>query len=101
VSSESDLQRYRAITFHKNPSADTKTSSSISNVPSDSTGKTRVSQKNHDEFFCAYEKACIIFFLKAHSCFFRKESSLDDKISTLVVNDQKERFTQQIRTLMP
>ncbi|KAG5678053.1 hypothetical protein PVAND_007756 [Polypedilum vanderplanki] len=40
VSSESDLQRYKAITFHKHPSNETRTSSSISNVPSDST-KTR------------------------------------------------------------
>jgi hypothetical protein len=42
VSSESDLQRYRAISFHKHPSNETRTGSSISNVPSDST-KTRVS----------------------------------------------------------
>ncbi|KAL7049357.1 hypothetical protein ACKWTF_003664 [Chironomus riparius] len=40
VSSESDLQRYRAISFHKHPSNETRTGSSISNVPSDST-KTR------------------------------------------------------------
>lgn len=37
VSSESDLQRYRAITLHKHPSNDTRASSSLSNGPSDST----------------------------------------------------------------
>lgn len=36
VSSESDLQRYKAITLHKHPSNDTRASSSLSNVPSDS-----------------------------------------------------------------
>lgn len=41
VSSESDLQRYKAITFHKHPSNDTRASSSLSNVPSDST-RTKV-----------------------------------------------------------
>jgi hypothetical protein len=41
VSSESDLQRYKAITFHKQPSTDTRASSSLSNMPSDST-RTKV-----------------------------------------------------------
>ncbi|CRL03255.1 CLUMA_CG016966, isoform A [Clunio marinus] len=36
VSSESDLQRYKAITLHKHPSNETRASSSLSNVPSDS-----------------------------------------------------------------
>lgn len=47
VSSESDLQRYKAITFHKHPSNDTRASSSLSNVPSDST-RTKVS---HSKLF--------------------------------------------------
>lgn len=41
VSSESDLQRYKAVTLHKQPSNDTRASSSLSNMPSDST-KTKV-----------------------------------------------------------
>jgi hypothetical protein len=41
VSSESDLQRYKAITFYKQPSSDTRASSSLSNMPSDST-RTKV-----------------------------------------------------------
>lgn len=45
VSSESDLQRYKAITFHKHPSNDTRASSSLSNVPSDST-RTKVSDQH-------------------------------------------------------
>lgn len=43
VSSESDLQRYRAITLQKHQSLHpSRASSSLSNVPSDST-KTKVS----------------------------------------------------------
>ena len=40
VSSESDLQRYKAI-IRQNPNNDTRASSSLSNVPSDS-NKTKV-----------------------------------------------------------
>lgn len=45
VSSESDLQRYKTITFRKQPSNETRTSSTVSNQPSDS-NKTKVSKND-------------------------------------------------------
>jgi hypothetical protein len=84
VSSESDLQRYRAITFQKNASAETRTSSSISNVPSDST-KTRVSESTIVIivmfFFFAYDIACIIF--RTHSNLYKR---LDDNFPSMNMN---------------
>lgn len=91
VSSESDLQRYRAITLLKNPSAETRTGSSISNVPSDST-KTRVSQsisisaltEFYLVFFCLQKIACIIF--AHHSIKYEKTHALSMITSLLKIN---------------
>lgn len=92
VSSETDLQRYRAISFHKNPSADTKTSSSISNVPSDSTGKTRVSQCGFEIFFCLRHRLHNIFLKRFYSymkiCFLWR----DLRRVLLELKSQRERF---------
>lgn len=48
VSSESDLQRYKAI-IRQNPNNDTRASSSLSNVPSDS-NKIKVNFTNFNKF---------------------------------------------------